>query len=258
MSSASLDDSARASSQNNQVCLDSIGSAASRPVKTGSSDPNAHIESTKLRAPLPLPEVPSRPRTSAQKLLETRQSTGSGLNDIDHDHAIDHFVEGGIGNFNTQNTDNYSDHSHKAHDLDTCQFPRFKDLPRDIRYMIYDMLMPGPRIVHVDIAEIKMGTVERVWDNQDIEKEGNFFDQYHIRQEYRYHRMCLGVDYGPEQIFALRASAPHIHEIFFAFQEAYGFFRRLYSQTFASNGVKATIWFSTTLDTLYLDDNIHF
>lgn len=154
----------------------------------------------------------------AQKLLETRQSTGSGLANMDHGHAMDHFVEGGIGNTNTRNTDNYSDHSHKAHDLDTCQFPRFKDLPRDIRYKICDMLMPGPHIVRIRMAEIKMGTVERVWDNQDIEKEGNFFDQYDIRQKYTDYGMLDGLEFGCRQIYALRASAPPIHEIFFSFQ----------------------------------------
>jgi hypothetical protein len=196
------------------------------------------------------------PRSSTLQTMSSASESSDSSEDslYNSDSDEDYVFESDIDDSDSDESDMEQNESDV--DSQTYLFPQFKEFPRDTRFMIYDLLLPGPRVVHIYFNEIKTGTVDRVWDNQDVEQEGNFFDPYSLREKYKMYRADIGRDYGPQPFHSVRTSSLPIHEIFSAFREAYEFFRDLYCQTFATNGVKASVWFSSTLDTVYLDAEI--
>jgi hypothetical protein len=51
--------------------------------------------------------------------------------------------------------------------IDTC-FHRFNDLPREIRLLIWEAALPGPRIVHLELDFLPIAYCTRVWSDKAV------------------------------------------------------------------------------------------
>jgi hypothetical protein len=144
------------------------------------------------------------------------------------------------------------------------EFTQFRDLPKEIRLMIWEAALPGPRIVNVLQRPLKKTIGEweeetglswpilpppepdddedREWEQNGIRSEildalGKFWDDYD--------------GYREGQLIGIATKCPP-PQILFVCRESYNVVKAQYTQAFTTLGSTAGIWFNFTLDTLYL------
>jgi hypothetical protein len=147
------------------------------------------------------------------------------------------------------------------------EFMRFRDLPKEIRLMIWEAALPGPRVVNVFQRPLKKTIGE--WENETglswphlppadqddedatIDRE---WDQNMIRSEIV---RALGIawdDYGGYReghLIGMATNCPP-PQILSVCKESYNVAKAQYTQAFTTLGSTAGIWFNFALDTLYL------
>jgi hypothetical protein len=143
------------------------------------------------------------------------------------------------------------------------EFTRFRDLPKEIRLMIWEAALPGPRVVNVFQRLLKktIGEWEEEtglsWpilalpepdDDEDREWERNAIRSEILQALGKYWDDYDGYREGQLIGMATKCPAP---QILFVCRESYSVAKAQYTQAFTTLGSTAGVWFNFTLDTLY-------
>jgi len=160
-------------------------------------------------------------------------------------------------------------------------FTKFPELPREIRLLIWEAALPGPRIVHLKIELFRscdFGT-RRVRSDKTLACDCLHCKKYAPGKEIEEHgeRACTTADVaeeadnedrgwntdddadpdeqnldGPETLWGFRTKSP-APVVLFVCRESHEVGAKVYTRCFPSLGGCPTIWFNYQLDTLYLN-----
>jgi hypothetical protein len=147
------------------------------------------------------------------------------------------------------------------------QFVLFGILPLELRLTIWELALPGPRIVHFEPRRVRGGTCVRVRSDKANDSAGNeAFFQHPLVTQNLYNTYYSssnrqasaaarpGVHFGPESCWAPETFPKEIPALLLACKESHGVATKVYTQAFGTFGARASTWFSFELDTLYVDD----
>jgi hypothetical protein len=154
-------------------------------------------------------------------------------------------------------------------------FAPFLNLPQELRLMIWERALPGPRVVDIRQRKLKKTIGEweiendTIWPpNLQVNEESEYddyeealVDLQEIRRYSRHQRVRLSealsvYEYGDDAyktghlVGLFSESQPP--EILFVCREAFGVASKFYQQAFSSLGSKPQTWFNFDIDTLYL------
>lgn len=160
-------------------------------------------------------------------------------------------------------------------------FTKFPELPREIRLLIWEAALPGPRIVHLRsefLTSCKFGT-RRVRSDKTLACDCVKCEVYAPRKEIAEHRegACTTADVveeagnedggwhtdddtdrdqedlgGPDTLRAFRTKCP-APVVLFVCRESHEVASKVYTRCFPSLGGFPTVWFNYQLDILYFD-----
>ncbi|CZR63006.1 uncharacterized protein PAC_12903 [Phialocephala subalpina] len=132
-------------------------------------------------------------------------------------------------------------------------FPKFQDLPIEIRLMIWKLALP-PRIVNMEPYQPKR-MVSRVSNNCSIENGfwEDFFDAPDVAKQLLDNPSIHSLNQGPWNLWTVQASCPSIIGVLNASHEARDLANSQgYSRTFGMHGTRPSIVFSARVDTFYI------
>ncbi|CZT12931.1 uncharacterized protein RAG0_16576 [Rhynchosporium agropyri] len=135
------------------------------------------------------------------------------------------------------------------------KFPRFSDLPVEIRLLIWEETIE-PKIVHLRQQHISecYHAVESVSSNRHVDDRccGKISGHYHGRKK-EFHRMDR-IRGRPWNHYAMGFNTDRpIPPLFLACQESYQVASKVYTRSFSALGSIAQTYFNFRSDTLYLD-----
>jgi hypothetical protein len=113
--------------------------------------------------------------------------------------------------------------------------------------MIWEAVMPGPRIVRVERHEAAGGRCIRVWSDTANDSSGNrrFFEDRAV-EDWEF------LLWANQPIYGLRAEGSDDLALFYACRESHKYVSRTHDLAFGSLGIKANILFNFNEDTLYI------
>ena len=150
---------------------------------------------------------------------------------------------------------------------DEPKFTKFNELPKEIRLLIWEQALPGPRIVHLQRHLLRSYDTTRVWSDksiEDVDDEGwpRFFD---VRWEDSDAEEMSDDDreerrFGPEDPpRGFRSQSPEstAPALVFVCRESLEVAARFYTKAFGDDYAFPETWFDFEIDTLYLDWGWH-
>ncbi|CZR63023.1 uncharacterized protein PAC_12920 [Phialocephala subalpina] len=142
--------------------------------------------------------------------------------------------------------------------LEPPRFTIFSKLPKEIRLMIWDAALPGPRIVKIEQKRLCMtiGDWEEknnaIWPPYEGDDKQTVKERRHVRYEAA---ACSGLEeckYKETNMIGIACRNP-IPDVFLSCREAYSVVAKLYKRSFASEHSIPETYFNFELDVLYLD-----
>jgi len=141
-------------------------------------------------------------------------------------------------------------------------FSLFPNLPKEIRLLIWEIALPGPRIIYLRRRNLQSYNCSRVWSDKPILADSSQStakdDFFHDVPEYDSENDDLIIyfkrpDLGPGkpcQGFFSPCPAP---QLLFVCKESFEVMEHFYERTFGSESAFPETWFNFDVDTLYVD-----
>ncbi|KAF4625667.1 hypothetical protein G7Y89_g12497 [Cudoniella acicularis] len=136
----------------------------------------------------------------------------------------------------------------------TPTFERFLDLPPELRHTIWELALPGPRIVLLVAIPLKSFVCTRVYSDRHVVPYGDgrtfVFEEdkpAYKKVSLRYSKRIGGC--GSRTGWKSQSSIPHVDVC----HEARAVASKYYTWAFAKDSVAPGVWFDFKIDTLYLD-----
>jgi hypothetical protein len=139
-------------------------------------------------------------------------------------------------------------------------FSRFHELPKEIRLVIWEMALPGPRVVYLEQDLLNSHSCNRVWSNKIV--DGTDDDEFHAQGYGSNDSETQKRDeLGPLSCRAFRSQSP-APPLLFACRESFEVASQFYAKAFGTwDGIPET-WFCFERDILVLDwgweDGMHY
>ncbi|KAE9365117.1 hypothetical protein N431DRAFT_419997 [Stipitochalara longipes BDJ] len=139
-------------------------------------------------------------------------------------------------------------------------FHPFIKLPKELRLMIWELIIPGPRIVNLNIlrGSARMAEWLRDWDDMiggprpgNIKYRAEDFEFPNIPPPFNQWGSPIARWHGTWKV-----KAPKGPTLLFINQESRRVGMKVYDKTFRVVGMKALTWFSYKQDTLYLSSEV--
>jgi hypothetical protein len=141
-------------------------------------------------------------------------------------------------------------------------FSLFPNLPKEVRLLMREIALPGPRIIYLRRRNLESYDCSRVWSDKPIIATSSQStakdDFFHDVQEYNFENDDLIIylkrpDLGPGkpcQGFFSPCPAP---DLLFVCKESFEVMEHFYARTFGSEAAFPETWFNFDLDSLYVD-----